>query len=499
MSGRKQTKSWEEIYRDLEWALKNAKPRPAGRAEPRAATAADLGRRVASAIGSMPRRSKAVALASVLGAACALKLTGCGRAAPGSVTVPADVFRSPAPGDAEDHPGVAGAGSAGDAISASLAVIHERLRELQSAYRDKGRIEGDLGEVAGQLRPLIAAARADCDAIRRAAGDLLEQLPLAEDGYASAGASYRRRAEGYRDPGQKAMTLGFAAQFDALAADTPRRMALTERFLEELDDTQAFLAETERCLRDAEAALAIFSGGARMPAVSTDARSLGHRLGQFIEAVLDYEKKLLETPRAQSGEGGRGGPEPDPRPAALPAPGPAAPPDPGATGRQAAAEDIPESDPLAELESLLASEAFVGIDTRNQALAARTRFASSRSSGIRADQHWDPLPVGSRLEGEITTPSHAFRNPVRLEVIERSGDTFAGVMHYTGALATGRRGVRGSIAPDGRGLTFWAEWYEGNVSPEAIRYDLARDAGGFAGSWSTQSLRGTIRLATGTM
>ena len=128
-------------------------------------------------------------MTSIFGVACVLELTGCGRATPaGAVTVAADTFRSPAPKDAGDDPGVSGSGSTGDAISVSLAVIHERLRDLQSAYRDKGRIEGDLKEVAERMRPLIAAARSDCDAIRRAAKDLKVQLPIVQAGYASAAA-----------------------------------------------------------------------------------------------------------------------------------------------------------------------------------------------------------------------------------------------------------------------------------------------------------------------
>ena len=55
-------------------------------------------------------------------------------------------------------------------------------------------IEGDLKQVAEQMRPLIEASRAHCDAMRRAAEDLRVQLPLARDSYASSALSYRQRA-----------------------------------------------------------------------------------------------------------------------------------------------------------------------------------------------------------------------------------------------------------------------------------------------------------------
>ena len=91
-------------------------------------------------------------------------------------------------------------------------------------------------------------------------------------------------------------------QFDLLAGDTPRRLELTDKFLVQLDDAQSFLAETERCLRDAETALAVFSGGGRMPKVSPDARAFSHRLGEFISVVLEYEAKLLDNPDAKIGK-----------------------------------------------------------------------------------------------------------------------------------------------------------------------------------------------------
>src|SRR4051794_11663223 len=53
-----------------------------------------------------------------------------------------EVFRKPAPRGAGDDPRVSDAGSAGDAVGDSLAVIHRRLRELKTTYDAKARTEG---------------------------------------------------------------------------------------------------------------------------------------------------------------------------------------------------------------------------------------------------------------------------------------------------------------------------------------------------------------------
>lgn len=442
-------------------------------------------RGISVAIAAMSRRSKGVALTTVFGTACVVELAGCGRATPaGSATVAAETFQPPSPEGAGNDPRVAGSGAAGDAISASLAVIHERLRDLDSAYRDKGRIEGDLKDVAERMRPLIAAARSDCDEIHRAATDLRSQLPIAQAGYASAAVSYRQRAEGYREPDLKTITLGVARRFDWLAADTPRRIALTERFLQELDDTRAFLAETERCLRDTETALAIFSGGAKLPPVSADGRAFSRRLGQFIAVVLEYEEKLLKTPPTTPQAGGAAE-DPNQPASATPEAEASPPPD-------AASEEAREPEPASEAEPPPGGDVQKGFDSREQARALERIAWTS----VRGEERWDPLPVGSFLNGEITASTHSYGNPVRLEVLERRGDAFSGVMRYEGGFAVGRRGVRGRVSPDGR-LSFGADWYQGNLSPEAVAYELSPEGDGFAGTWRTGSLKGTIRLGRG--
>lgn len=402
--------------------------------------------------------------------ACVAILPGCEPAKPAmaATTVPStspatDQLPAPVPEGARDDPPVAASRAAGDAFSASLSEIHMRIRNTVASYRDMGPVAGDLRAASVRLRPLIASARADCDAFRRAAKDLKVQLPIAQAGYVTAAASYRKRAEGYRDPSLRSMTLGFAAQFDALAADTPRRLELTDRFLAHLDEDEGFLSEADRCLRDAETALAVFSGGGHAPEISDDARSLAVRLGEFVSVVLEYEEALLQPPGGPSGN-----------PKGVPA------------GPKMKAEARPTSAP----PRATSDRPQVSSTSSDQPGSIAAQVAHARTTSTRT-----VFPAGARLSGEITTPSHGFRSPVVLEILERDGDAFAGIVHYSGGYALGRRGVRGRVSPDGTRLSFAADWYEGNLSPEAIRYDLEARGGGFAGYWATASLEGTIRLA----
>ena len=53
MNGRNADRSWEETLGDLDWTLRNAKPRPGQRANPRVTAAGLLTRRLKSVLGSM--------------------------------------------------------------------------------------------------------------------------------------------------------------------------------------------------------------------------------------------------------------------------------------------------------------------------------------------------------------------------------------------------------------------------------------------------------------
>ncbi|RUL81687.1 hypothetical protein [Tautonia sociabilis] len=390
--------SWAEIYAELEERLRNAPPLDRGRSSGRDGAA--HARRLASAI---VRRPAMLPLAGLAALGCVVKLSGCGPAEEARAVATTEAFQAPAPVDAGDDPVVIRSSSTGDAIKDSLAAIHGRLAGLRSAYEEKASIEGDLATVDERLRPLLDAARADCDAILRAAEDLRAQLPIAQAGYASAAASYRQRAEGYRDQDLAEVTRGFAAEFDRLAADTPRRIELTDRFLRELKDAQAFLAETDRCLRDTAAALEVFSAGARAPAVSADARAFRRRLGEFIGVVLDYEERLLMRPHDRAGADPAPTP-PTPAAGASPPLGPGAatgsapPPSPGSRAPSPAAPN--DAEPGAAARSAT---------PRTGARASAVRDEPPPARDVAPPDWWG-------LAGEVTTPSHSFRNSVSLRV-----------------------------------------------------------------------------------
>jgi hypothetical protein len=398
-------------------------------------------------------------LAAWIAVACLLATSGCEPKRPddpdayrlrNSDVEGGRVFEAPAPQGAADDPRVAGPASTGDAISASLYQISSRLNRLEGVYEAKAWMGGDLGEVAARMRPLVETARADCDAIKRAATDLKVQLPIAQVGYGSAAASYRQRADGYKDRNLKEVTLKLADNFDRLAADTSRRLDLTERFLKRLGDLEGFLAETERFLRDAEAALAVFSGGGKMPQISPDGRGLTRKLGEFITVVREYEDKLLERPTSPPVDA-------VPKPAA------------GGVGR--------------------ASEG----GGRKGASAAPLRTLEGELAAMRGKQAGaSAVSVGARFEGAVDTPSRGFRGPVSFEVVGRAGDEVTGVMTYSGGL--GSRGLRGRISGDGRSLVLWAEWWRGDVQPDQIRYELTVDGGRLSGPWSTATVAGTVAL-----
>ncbi len=413
------------------------------------------------------RRTRLAILGCAAAVACLVKLSGCGHEA---TAVHEKAPHTPIPEGARDDPRVAGSDSMGDAIAHSLAVIHKRLGDLQAAYLERARIEGDLKEVAENMRPMIESARAHCDAIRRAAKDLKVQLPIAQAGYASAASSYRQRAEAYRDQALKEMNINFANQFDVLAADTPRRLELTDKFLAQLDDAQAFLAETSRCLRDAETAFTILSGGGKMPKVPPDLKAFSRRLDEFIGVVLEYEDKLLDKPRPKPSSASVNGAK------KLP-------------GEASRAKRATPQASKTESATFNTEHSPVG-QLRNHPLDSREEPAPTdpRTDGL--------LPVGARYTGMLNTPAYNFDCHVSLEIIERSGNTFRGIVSYGRNPAIGRRGVRGTLTSNPMCLSFSTEWYEGSLTPESIRYELKLEADAFSGKWSSQSLAGTIYFAS---
>lgn len=409
-----------------------------------------------------------------------------------------EVFRKPVPRGAADDPRVSDATTAGDAVNESLAVIHQRLSALRATYDAKARTEGDLAAVTRRMRPLLSAARRDCDAVLRAAKDLRDQLPHARDGYAASAASYRIRAAGYRDPDLGRVTLKVAERFELEAAKVPERIALTETFIKRLEESQGFLAEADRCLRDTATALAVFSAGGPEPGGSDEGRTFRERLDQFIFVVAEYQEKIF-GPRPP-GEAADPGPEAPEEAETPPAPkdadaarGASPPASPDAKAAKAEAELRRSTDAIEAMLAASPPKPEATSAARTSRPASPVNQAASGSAVVYTERTADPLAAGSVLIGEVANPARAFRCATQLRIDRRSGHEFVGVMTYGPSGALGSRGVRGTIAAGGR-LSMRSEWSAGGVSPEPIGYDGTLSGGTLSGTWRTATQRGQFRL-----
>lgn len=259
-------------------------------------------------------------------AAAAAFAGGCadpkGPPAPPDVTAEptaADALKKPMPTSAADDPRVVQARTAADAVTRALATIRERLAAHRASYDQKVAAETDLRTVVTRLLPLATAAREDCDAIHRAVLDLRIEMRYAQAGYESAAQLYRQRADAYTDPDLRAVTAGMAAEFARLAAAVPGRRAVLNKFHWKLCEVGLFLADTERCLRETDAALAILTAGPdpAVLSVSDHSKAFRKQLEQFIAVTEEYRAKLLNpaAPPAPATDADPGPPEPPAEPA----------------------------------------------------------------------------------------------------------------------------------------------------------------------------------------
>lgn len=208
----------------------------------------------------------------------------------------ADTFEPPSPVGAENDGRVLTLKATTERITAALTGVRDRLKDIQQALEVKAKTESDLARVAGQLKTLTGRAREDCDAILRAAEDLQANLPAAQKGYAQTADFYRERAAGYRDPSLKAINLRMADEFERLAAATPHRVRLTERFIAQLVEVRLFLAQADQCLGDTKTALEILSAGPTPVTVSAESKAFRRHLENFLAVIEDYQQKLLAPP-----------------------------------------------------------------------------------------------------------------------------------------------------------------------------------------------------------
>jgi hypothetical protein len=211
----------------------------------------------------------------------------------------ADVFQKPTPTEAAHDPRVMTLKATTDRITAALTTVRDRLKDMKTALETKSESETDLLKVAGDLKTLTGQAREDCDAIIRTAKDLREALLDAPRGYAVAAELYRGRAARLTDPTFRDVNLRMADEFDRLAAVTPQRVELTDRFIVQLADVQEFLAQADRCLGDTKTALEILTAGPSPVTVTAGSKAFRRHLEQFLALIEEYQQKLLAPPPVQ--------------------------------------------------------------------------------------------------------------------------------------------------------------------------------------------------------
>jgi hypothetical protein len=206
-----------------------------------------------------------------------------------------EALRPPAPTGAADDPRTLAAQGSTDAVLRSIRTIRTRLGALREDYKAKAASAKDLKVTAEGMGPLLAAARSDCDLFLRLARDIQHEFRYAASGYTSAARLYRERGRAYRDPELVAVNESLAANFDALARDVPRRARLTDELIERLIETQDFLAETDRCLRDSAAAFAALAAGPEPVTASPASRAFKAQFETFLAVVEDYLGSLLTS------------------------------------------------------------------------------------------------------------------------------------------------------------------------------------------------------------
>ncbi len=413
---------------------------------------------------------------------------------------PAEVFVPPAPSESAHDPRVAAAASSTEAIGRSLETIRRRLQDVKVAFETKAETEQDLQAVAAKLKPLIDAAREDCDLVMRTAKDVLVQLPFAASGYEHAAKSYRERAEGYTDQDLKELTIRLADEFARLAEDIPRRTEMTENFIARLLEVQEFLAETDRCLDDTTTALAIFSAGKTAPEVSVEGKVFRKRLEQFIEIVFEYQETLLGKPKAVV-------PEP---PKVEPKEPESQEPSRMTITTEAESDSTPSKEAASESEPKATAwkpnrgtprgtPIFEQIpktrpSTEVPRQKPRVTFPIVRAASLQVARR--RLEPGAVLTGEVVNPAASFRGDAEFRIERWDVEAVEGVLSIDQGSVQLIRGLLGHLSDDGKTVHLRSVYWTGPIRPEPAEYFLSVNPHEaiLAGAWQTQNHSGTIRL-----
>lgn len=244
---------------------------------------------------------------------------------------PGGVFDPPAPmGAAEDARTIA-AQAGNEKLLGALGMVRERVKAIRDSLEQRRAVETDIVKVVEGLRTATMKAREDCDTVLRAARDLRSELKLARRSYEAMAERYRDQARSFRDPRFRDAESGQAEEFERLASDVPRRIRLTDRFIEQVTESQDFLAETDRFLGDTKVALTILSVGPEPYKPSAEAKYVRSQITIFLETMEEYQRKFFEFPKGdspkvpegpapKSDEGKQSSPPPTPKDASVPKP-----------------------------------------------------------------------------------------------------------------------------------------------------------------------------------
>lgn len=211
-----------------------------------------------------------------------------------SPTLIEKVQERPAPAEASHQAQLIANLNQTGAAAESVESIRGRVQRLRNFLSEKEASEQKIIDKALRFRRDIQRAREECDAIVRIGNDLRTELRFSRSSFEHSADLYRNRARQTKDETLRSVVEKIADEFLAQADDVPRRIHLTDFFLDQLRDTQTFLSEAERVVQDVRVAIDILSAGRDPISVSPDAR-VNQKLNHFLDLVDDYCRQFFKS------------------------------------------------------------------------------------------------------------------------------------------------------------------------------------------------------------
>ena len=210
------------------------------------------------------------------------------------------VFQKPAPTNASHDPRMIAAMESTEAIERTLNIIKDRFKAINKSYEERVKTASDIKTVTEEMKPLVKAARTDIINVMQSAQDLIETLPQTKLGLEASARLFRQKAANYRDPALRKITEAMAEEMERREQDIPRKMRLTSDFILALNDAQALIIETDRCLNDTAAAMKILTAGIDSPQTSIEGVAFRIRIKQYMAILDEYGKNLSTLPEPES-------------------------------------------------------------------------------------------------------------------------------------------------------------------------------------------------------